>query len=174
MNYDDASALLDYHYWARDRLFDALAPLSSEHYTRDLGNSFQSIRDTAVHTYAAEWAWYMRWTGKSPTALLLADKFPDVSSLRSAWRDMEREVRAFLQELGPAGIDRRIEYKMFNGQPGSSVFWQMLQHMVNHASYHRGQLTTMLRQTGAPPPKSMDLIVFYREREASAPQGRTA
>ncbi len=174
MNYDDASALLDYHYWARDRLFDALVPLSSEHYTRDLGNSFKSIRDTAVHIYAAESAWYGRWTGNPPTALLQPEKFADVAALRSGWKDLEREVRAFVHELGPAGMDRRFEYKMFNGQPGSSLFWQMLQHVVNHASYHRGQITTMLRQTGAAPPRSMDLIMFYREREASTPQGRTA
>jgi len=46
-----------------------------------------------------------------------------------------------------------------------SVFWHTLQHLVNHGSYHRGQITTMMRQVGAAPPKSMDLIVFYRERE---------
>jgi uncharacterized damage-inducible protein DinB len=40
----------------------------------------------------------------------------------------------------------------------------MLQHIVNHATYHRGQVTTMLRQLNAPPPKSQDLIVFYRLR----------
>ena len=40
----------------------------------------------------------------------------------------------------------------------------MLQHVVNHASYHRGQVTTMLRQMSAPPGKSMDMIAFYRER----------
>ena len=40
----------------------------------------------------------------------------------------------------------------------------MVQHVVNHGSYHRGQVTTMLRQLGAQPPKSQDLITFYRER----------
>ena len=43
----------------------------------------------------------------------------------------------------------------------------MVQHVVNHASYHRGQLTTMLRQVEAHPPKGLDLITFYREREAT-------
>ena len=45
-----------------------------------------------------------------------------------------------------------------------SAFWQMVLQVVNHASYHRGQVTTLLRQLGAPPAKSMDLIPFYRER----------
>jgi uncharacterized damage-inducible protein DinB len=47
---------------------------------------------------------------------------------------------------------------------GASPLWQMLQHVVNHATYHRGQVTTLLRQLGATPPKSQDLIAFYRER----------
>jgi uncharacterized damage-inducible protein DinB len=57
-----------------------------------------------------------------------------------------------------------LDYQLFNGAAGRSVFWHMLQHVVNHASYHRGQVTTMLRQLGAAPPKSTDLITFYRER----------
>jgi uncharacterized damage-inducible protein DinB len=44
----------------------------------------------------------------------------------------------------------------------------MLQHVVNHSTYHRGQVATMLRQSGATPPKAMDLIAFYRERTRSA------
>ena len=59
-----------------------------------------------------------------------------------------------------------ISYKLRNGTPGATPFWQMLQHVVNHASNHRGQVVTMLRQLGAPPPKSVDLIAFYREKAA--------
>ena len=70
MNVNDLRTLVDYHYWARDRLLDALEPLTAEQFTRDLGSSFKSIRDTVVHVYAAEWAWYMRWHGQSPAALL--------------------------------------------------------------------------------------------------------
>ena len=46
-------------YWARDRVLDAVAVLTPEQYTRDLGNSFKSIRDTLVHSYSAEWVWYI-------------------------------------------------------------------------------------------------------------------
>jgi uncharacterized damage-inducible protein DinB len=162
MNLQDLRTLLEYHYWARDRLLDALEALDSEQFTRDLGSSFKSIRDTVAHTYAAEWAWHSRWQGHSPTALLPADQFPDVASIRAAWSAHEAKVRAFLDELGDSGITRVFDYKLLSGQPGSTPFWQMLQHVVNHASYHRGQVTTMLRQIGAAPPKSMDMIAFYR------------
>src|SRR6185295_201590 len=104
MNARDLETLIDYHYWARDRLLDALEPLTPEQFTRDLGNSFRSIRDTAAHIYAAEWAWQLRWVGQGPTALLPADMFPDLASLRTAWSDHERTVRAFFAEQGEAGI----------------------------------------------------------------------
>ena len=58
-----------------------------------------------------------------------------------------------------------FKYRAFDGQETESVFCHMLQHVVNHATYHRGQVTTMLRQLGAPAPKPQDLIRFYRERE---------
>ena len=71
-------------------------------------------------------------------------------------------MRAFVEELGEAGITSVLPFTMLTGQPASSPFWQMLQHIVNHGSYHRGQVTNMLRQLGAQPPKSLDMIAFYR------------
>lgn len=165
MTIDELRTLLDYHYWARDRLLDAVEPLAPEQFTRDMGNSFRSVRDTLAHIYAAEWAWHSRWLGTSPTVLLAPDMFPDVASIRKAWSELEGNVRSFVDRLGADGINRVIEYKLLSGQAGASVFWHMLQHVVNHASYHRGQVTTMLRQLGAAPAKSMDLIAFYRERQ---------
>jgi uncharacterized damage-inducible protein DinB len=164
MTLQDLRTLLDYHYWARDRLFEALEPLSAEQVNRDMGNSFKSIRDTVTHLYAAEWAWYSRWQGTSPDKLLPADMFPDLAAVRLAWTDLEAKIRAYLEELGDANVTKVIEYKLLSGQAGASPFWQMLQHVVNHASYHRGQVTTMLRQLGAQPAKSLDMITFYRRR----------
>jgi uncharacterized damage-inducible protein DinB len=167
VNLQDLRILLNYHYWARDRILDAVEPLAPEQLTRDMGNSFRSIWDTLVHTYAAEWAWYSRWQGESPTALLAPDRFSDLASIRREWSAQETKMRALLDRLGEEGMSRRIDYKLLNGQPSSSVFWHMLQHVVNHATYHRGQVTTMLRQLGATPPKPMDLIAYYRERDGT-------
>ena len=164
MSLDDLITMIDYHYWARDRMLDALERLPPEQYARDLGSSFKSIRETVVHMYAAEWAWYSRWQGTSPTALLTSEPYPDVASIRRAWTETEANVRAFANRLGGSGVTKVIEYKLLNGSAGASPFWQMLQHVVNHASYHRGQVTTMLRQMGAQPAKPMDMIAFYRTR----------
>jgi len=162
MNLQDLRTMLDYHYWARDRLLEAIDALTPDQLTRDLGSSFKSVRDTVAHTYAAEWAWYQRWLGQSPKALLPYDQFPDVASIRNAWSEHEAKMRAYVDGLGDAGVDTVIDYTLLNGSAGSTPLWQMLQHVVNHASYHRGQVTTMLRQLGAAPAKPMDMIAFYR------------
>lgn len=162
MNLQDLRTLLDYHYWARDRMLEALEPLTAEQAKRDMGSSFASIHDTVTHLYAAEWAWHSRWTGTPPTALLGGDQFPDLAAVRRAWSEHEATMRAFVEQLGEEGIMKVFEFKLLSGAAGSSPFWQMVQHIVNHASYHRGQVTTMLRQLGARPAKSMDMVAFYR------------
>jgi uncharacterized damage-inducible protein DinB len=164
MNHADLQTLLDYHYWARDRMLAAVETLTVEQYTKDLGNSFKSVRDTVVHIYFAEWIWYARWMGNSPLQGLNSEDFPDVAAIRRAWNEHEAKVRSLLEGLGDKGVDRVYEYKNLAGQNFESIFWHMFQHVVNHATYHRGQVTTMVRQLGANPGKPQDLIAFYREQ----------
>lgn len=159
--------LLDFHYWARDRVLDAVAALTPEQYARDLGSSFKSVRDTLVHLYSAESAWYQRWQGASPAGHVSPEQYPDVESLRRAWGDLEKKMRAFLGAQDQAGIDTVYSYTLFNGTAAASPLWQMATHVMNHATYHRGQVTTMLRQLGASPAKGMDLIGYYREKSLS-------
>lgn len=166
MNLTDLRTMLDYHYWARDRILAAAEALTPEQFTRDLGSSFKSVRDTLAHLYAAEFAWYSRWHGNSPTSLTPADLFPDVATLRARWAELESNVRKYVDDNGEAGVSQVIDYKLLSGTPGSSPLWQMLQHVVNHGSYHRGQVTTMIRQLGGTPAKGLDMIGFYRERQA--------
>jgi uncharacterized damage-inducible protein DinB len=159
----DVRTLIDYHYWARDRMLDAVEGLSPQQFIVELGGSCRSVRDTLAHLYGAEWIWYSRWHGEAPTALPTPELFPDFASVRQTWREHEKRMRAFIDALDDHGLERVISYKLLSGQPGASVMWQMIQHLVNHASYHRGQITTLLRQLGAAPPKSTDLITYYRE-----------
>jgi uncharacterized damage-inducible protein DinB len=167
MDLQDLRTLVDYHYWARDRLLDAVERLTPEQFSKDLGNSFSSIRDTLAHLYGADWLWCSRWEGGMPQDLPDVRTFPDkLSDIRTMWKTQEQKVRAVLDRLGEAGINRPIEYQALDGSKQAQVFWCQLQHLVNHGSYHRGQVTTMLRQLEVTPAKSMDLIAFYRERAA--------
>jgi uncharacterized damage-inducible protein DinB len=168
MTIADLRTLLDYHYWALGRVLDAVDGLSHEQYTRELGGSFRSMRDTLVHTYAAERVWHSRWLGRSPSSLAGPEALPTAGDLRTEWRALEAEMRALLAEASQRDVTRTFEYTLLSGLRGTSTFAEMVQHVVNHASYHRGQVTTLLRQLGASPPKGTDLILFFRERQAAA------
>ena len=164
MNLKDLRTLLDYHYWARDVILEAVSPLTADQFTRQFDSSFRSVRDTVAHIYAADWIWFTRWKGESPKSLVAYDQFPDVESIRRVWAELEGQVRPFVDALGEDGVSRVFEYKLLSGAAGASPFSEMLTHVVNHGSYHRGQVTTLLRQLGAAPPKSTDMITFYRLR----------
>ena len=153
--------LLDYHYWARDRLLDAAEQLTDDQLHQELGNSFGSVCGTLEHLVSAEAAWCSRWEGEPPGAHLALPDFDTVQDVRARWSLEEARVREFVDRLGSDGMDRVIRYTQRSGVPVEAVFWHTLQHVVNHATFHRGQVTTMLRQLGAQPPKSQDLIAFY-------------
>ena len=109
MTFHELQQLLDYHYWARDRILDAAEKLPAADLTRDLGSSFGSVRDTLVHIYSAEWIWCARWRGHSPTSMLDGNAFVDVAALRNAWRELEITVRAVVDGFGRDGLDRVVE-----------------------------------------------------------------
>jgi uncharacterized damage-inducible protein DinB len=164
MDHTHVSELLDYHYWAQERVFDACEPLTPEQFTQDLGNSFKSVRDTLVHIHFAECIWYARWAHEPFTAPT-PDMFPDLDSVRQVSRSHEATMRASLERLGQHGINQMLEYSSrFDGKNHRSLTWHMVQHVVNHATYHRGQVTMMLRLLGAKP-VGTDLIVFHWERD---------
>ena len=168
MTYDDLRLLIDYNYWARDRVLDAIATITPEQFLRPMGSSFNSVRDTVAHICGAERIWITRLKGENPQGFQKPDRLCDVDAARKEWAELEGEMRDQLERLGPESVELTIEYQDLRGNAQSDVLWQILQHVVNHGTYHRGQMTTMLRQLDAAPPKSMDLIAFYRERNRKA------
>lgn len=168
MTPDEIRLLYDYNSWANHRILDAASALTDEQLTRDLGSSFRSVRDTLVHIMGAEWVWLERWWhGRSPTALLPAAEYSNLTSVRAHWAEIERDLLGFVAGLTAADLARVYEYRTTQGTPSANPLWQMLQHLINHGTYHRGQVTAMLRQSGAKA-VATDLIVFYRERAAQA------
>ena len=159
--------LFQYNQWADGRLLDACSPLTNEQFTRDLGSSFRSVRDTLVHLYGAEWVWNERMEGRSPTSLVSGTGFPDLASVRAKLEEMDSYYLDFVTRLTQQDLDRVFTYKSFAGEEFSNPIWQTLHQLSNHASYHRGQVVTLLRQLGAKP-ATTDLIAFYRERAAAA------
>ena len=166
MHAADLKTLVHYNYWARDRMLDSVAKLTPEQYLKPMGNSFDSIRDTVVHIYGAEWIWFTRFKGENPAGLPKASGFPDLATLRAAWADVEAGWRSLVANLDDDDIDTVISFKTMAGATATSPLGQMIQHVVNHGTYHRGQVTPMIRQLGAAAPLSMDLIFYHRENKS--------
>jgi uncharacterized damage-inducible protein DinB len=167
MNVADFRLLYDYNAWADHRTLEACAALNEEQFTRDMGSSFRSVRDTLLHIMQVEWLWLERWHGRSPTSFAADRQYPDAESIRARWAEIERDLLDYLASLTSEEVQRVVQHKTTAGVPQAQPLWQMLQHLVNHGTYHRGQVATMLRQLGAKP-IATDLIFFYRERAAQA------
>ncbi len=148
MTPQEMRVLYDYNAWANHRSLDAASSLTAEQFVQPMGSSFGSVRDTLGHIFGAEWIWLERFQGRSPTSLPDTTQFNDVTSLRERW-------------------NRVMEYKTLKFGVYRNPLWESMQHLVNHGTYHRGQVTTLLRQLGAQPILT-DLMHFYRERAVAA------
>ena len=160
-------ALYAYNAWANNRCLDAATLLSVGQFTQAMGSSFASVRDTLVHIYSAEWIWLERFEGRIAKQHISADKFSNIASLREPWREQEKKLLAFVEGVTQQHLDSVHEYVTLSYGSLSNPLWQSMQHLVNHGTYHRGQVAGMLRQLGAVP-KPTDLIAFYREHAAAA------
>ncbi|MGO9317161.1 MAG: DinB family protein [Terracidiphilus sp.] len=149
---------VNYNYWARDRQLQVCASLTAEQFLRPIGGSFPSLRDTLAHMVAVEWLWLERWKGRSPETLILVGDFPDLEAVVKRWNAVEREMREYLAGLDEEALARLLAYINFQGEKWSYPLWEMIAHVMNHQSYHRGQVATLLRMLGVQPPH-VDFLV---------------
>ena len=159
--------LYDYNAWANRRSIEAAAALTEDKFVQPMGSSFGSVRDTLAHIWGAEWIWLERFQGRSPSSLPDTTQFQDMASLRERWDELEARLLSFVRGLAQADLDRVFEYKSLKFGVYRNPLWESMQHLVNHGTYHRGQVTTLLRQLGAQP-IATDLMHFYRERATAA------
>jgi uncharacterized damage-inducible protein DinB len=156
---------LRYNQWATGQVLDETAPLPSEQLIKNLGGSFSSIYDTLVHLYRADAIWVDRLNGIS-TGLLEAYEAPGCTyDLQIAWNQMLAKMVVWGESLTEEEWHREMSYKTLAGVPLVTPLWQMVLHVVNHGTHHRGQITHMLRQLGLKP-VNLDLIGFYRRTQA--------
>ena len=163
MSPQEIQLLFEYNSWANHRTMGAAEKLTPEQFAQPMGSSFTSVRETLAHIYGAEWIWLERFQGRSPSALPDVTQFSDVATLREKWLELEARLIAFVSQQTQSDLDCVMEYKTLRFGVYQNPLWQSMQHVVNHGTYHRGQVTTMLRQLGAQPILT-DLMHFYRER----------
>lgn len=154
----EARFLLAYSRWANALLLAAAGRLTPDAFTRPLGSSYSSVRDTLVHTLWSEWIWLERLHGRSPMEVFDPAQFPTIESLRARWSVVESGFAALIDERA-TDLARLVTYTNRKGEQWTYPVDQILHHVVNHGTYHRGQVVTLLRQLGHIPPTT-DLLVF--------------
>ncbi len=167
MTPEEMRTLYEFNAWANHRSLEAASKLTNEQFLKTMGSSFGSVRDTLAHICGAEWIWLERFQGRSPASLPDSAECNDVNSLRGKWAEQESRLLSFVANLTQEDLNRVMEYKTLKFGVYKNPLWQSMQHVVNHGTYHRGQVTTLLRQLGAQPILT-DLMHYYRERATAA------
>ena len=166
---DDIQLLYEYDRWANNTVLQAASTLRAEEFTRDLGGSFPSVRDTLVHIARCEEGWLTCWKEPSPSSTFVmdfwtrhhaaynADAFPDLAAVQLKWAEVEREQIEFVNRVTNESLRRMIPVRTTQ-----ISLAHLMQHLANHSTYHRGQVTLMMRQLAAEP-LATDFAVFLME-----------
>ncbi len=165
MTLGEVRELFAYNAWANRRCFAALEPLPADVYFRDLKSSHGGLHGTLCHIVWAEQLWLNRWLARPNPAVPQGRDLTTLAAARTRWEAVEAERAAFLAGLSERRLDETMTVIPSTGGEHVHSFREMFRHAIDHSSYHRGQLVTLLRQVGATPPGT-GLIAFYREPRA--------
>ncbi len=161
MTIQEIQKLFAYNSWATNRIFDSLAGMPESQYLMDLKASHGGIHGTFTHLVAAEKVWLSRWVGKPESRLMSVEEVPSLARLKVSWEDVAGRTARFLSRLDDRKLQQQFDYASLSGEKQTSTYQQTLLHVVNHSSYHRGQIAALVRQVGGLPVRT-DLIEFYR------------
>jgi uncharacterized damage-inducible protein DinB len=158
-----ARELLLYMLWADRHMLAAVRPVQPEHLTRDAGVSFGSLLGTMVHMLGSQRVWLSRLSGNPLDRRPALDDYPDLSSWIHGWEETASGIEAFLAGLTDPQLAAPLTWTSFSGETYTQPLWQLVIHLVNHTTYHRGQVVSLLRQMGYGAP-STDLSYYFVER----------
>jgi uncharacterized damage-inducible protein DinB len=150
---------LDYSAWATQRLMDTAAKLSEEELTRDFKTADKTVLDTLVHIYAADRIWLSRVLAE-PRATFIDPEDRDLTLLQTEWPALHQRWKLWLRDFNDDHVLRVIEFKNTKGHAYAMPVWQILLHVVNHGTHHRGQVSGFLRAMDRTPPP-LDLMAYY-------------
>lgn len=163
MTADELRTHIRYSGWASQKLLDAALKLDQEQLYRDMGASHKSVLDTLAHIHFADRIWFSRVVDPSVQMNVPSDVLPH-QALEREWPEIQKRWEEWAGSLTDSDLSRVVSYKAMDGKPFETPVWQIVLHVVNHATLHRGQAMALLRQLGMKPPPT-DLIFFYREQK---------
>jgi uncharacterized damage-inducible protein DinB len=166
MTAQEALLHLRYSTWASRKLMDAVLALPEDQADRPTGVSHGSLLGTLGHIYLADRGWCSRMIDPS----LERRTESNLELLKTDWPAIQSKWEAWAEGAQDSDLERDVTYHAMDGTAYSSPAWQIVLHVVNHATLHRGQVMGMLRQLGVKPPGT-DLMYYYRELAEAAAAG---
>lgn len=153
--------LMSYTHWADQKAIHWLEQITDEQWNEIHKSSFSSIRETAVHIASAEKIWIDFWR-HSPNPVYLSAEFKgSKDELIKIWKQASEGMKQFVVEFPKEDFSDQVIFRYPRGGEGRMEYWQSFAHIVNHSTYHRGQLVTLLRQSGFVNLSSIDLATYY-------------
>jgi len=156
---------VDYTAWASARLLDAASNLSEEELTRDFKTADRTVLDTLVHVFAADRVWLSRIQG-APRTTFVDPEDKSMAALEKEWPALHQRWKDWASALTDGDTTAKIAFNDFRGNPYELPVWQIMMHVVNHGTHHRGQVAGFLRAMGHQPPP-LDMTAYYRHLAAT-------
>jgi uncharacterized damage-inducible protein DinB len=159
MHIADLQRLHEYGSYANQKLLAVVATLSPEQFTRDMGGSYGSVRNTLVHVVSADLGWIERAGGPARGPKLEAAEYSTPAAVLTVFERAEKTGRAFLATLKDEDLSRSIDVPFGGPPPKRIALGDALQHAAIHAVHHRGQTAMILRMLGVVP-GNFDYLFF--------------
>jgi uncharacterized damage-inducible protein DinB len=153
---------LNYTAWASNRLVEAASALNDQELMRDFATADHNVLGTLVHVYAADRLWLGRIEGNPPPRFIVPEQDMNLAVLKSDWPALLERWKQWAALLTEDSIYGDISCKSAKGDAFVTPIWQIVLHVVNHGTHHRGQASGFIRAMGHVPP-SLELTAFYRE-----------
>lgn len=151
-----------YNIWANQRLIAVLNGLSEEQRNKDHGSSFSSLRNTVLHMWDGEAIWYQRLNLTTPVVKPSLAFEGSWEELVKGFQRQNQLLHDFVAAASEAKLAHTIEYNLPEKRTGKSAVDNSILTVFNHSTFHRGQLVTMLRQSGIAKIPPTDFIVYTR------------
>lgn len=160
--------MANYNAWANARLFRMAGALADELYRKEVGAYFKSLHGTLNHLLVADRIWMRRLTGLGDHPDKLNAKiFDDLPSLHAARVEEDNRIVGFVQGLAEPAFEEALEYPMLNGAVQRQRRREILAHLFNHQTHHRGQAHVILTILGVAEPDPLDLLIMQREQSSA-------
>lgn len=147
--------LLRYNNWANRLISTTIEPFSTDLFERSVGGSFGSLKATILHLLESDYLWLQRWKG-TPLAEIPSWDTSSASAIRKLWNPIQDESLSLAEKLSPT---QNIHFITRRGVPYNLPFEEIVTHLSHHGSYHRGQITHIIRELGQKP-VATDYFIF--------------